>query len=178
MLISASLMVLGPFIGCSSSTGADLYMTAETNAFAYSASAYEPATSIVVTMTAFEVHSISGGQDSGWVSLSPPSGLVDLLQIEDIEHLLLSADITEGSYNQIRFTISTASVTTANGIFQAEIPSEKMDLSVKFEVATGDNTEIVLSIAPSASLKVSGSEQNPKYRLDPVLHINRMKNPN
>lgn len=178
MLISASLLVLGLFIGCSSSTGVDLYMTAETNAFAYSDSAYEPATSIVVTMTAFEVHQTSAGQDSGWVSLSPPSGSVDLLQIEDIERLLSSSDITEGSYNQIRFTINTASVTTANGTFQAEIPSEKVDISVKFDVASGDNTEIVLSIDPSASLKVSGSESNPTYKIDPVIHVKRVKNPN
>ncbi len=176
MLFSAFMFLLiCLLVSCTDSPGLDLYLTSETNATMFKADfETENVTGITVTMGGFEVHQTSAAQDSGWVVLTPPSDPVDIMQIENIERLLSNSEITEGDYNQIRFLVQQATVTTDSGTYTADVPSEKIKIATQFTVASGDNTEVVLSIDPEASLKKNGNT----YKLDPVIHVKRVKNPN
>ncbi|MBN2136059.1 MAG: DUF4382 domain-containing protein [Acidobacteria bacterium] len=174
-VIAAGILSL---TGCSDSMGLDLYLTSETTTTVVErgiAPTTETVTALNVTLTEWEVHQTSAGIDSGWVSLSAPSGAIDLMQIRNMEELLSSSEIEEGNYNQIRFYVNTCQVTTASGTYDAEVPSTKINIATQFVVASGDMTEVVLSIDPEASLNVTG---NNKYKMQPVIHVKRIKNPN
>jgi hypothetical protein len=176
LITIASLVLLW---GCNGSDiGLDLYMTSDSGATLSQAlsNGNEDVTRIVVTLTGLEVHQTSAGQDSGWVALTTPSGSFDLMAIESVENLISSTEITAGSYNQIRFYVNTAIVTAASGTYNAEVPSEKINVAVQFEVKSGDVTEVVLAWDPDASLNKTGNNP-PVYKLQPVIHVKRVKNP-
>lgn len=174
-LITASLMM---FWGCGDSDiGLDLYMTSDSGAtLSADLSATENVTKIEVTLNGLEVHQTSAAAESGWVTLTTPSGSFDLMAIESVENLISSTEITAGTYNQIRFYVNTARVTTASGTYNAEVPSTKINVAVQFEVKSGDVTEVVLSWDPDASLNSTGTNP-PTYKLQPVIHVKRVKNP-
>ena len=176
LITIASLALLW---GCGGSDiGLDLYMTSDSGATLSSrlSAGNEDVTKIDVTLTSLEVHQTSAGQDSGWVTLTTPSGSFDLMAIESVENLISSTEITAGSYNQIRFYVNTATVTTGTGTYNAEVPSGKINVSVPFEVVSSDVTEVVLTWDPDASLNKTGSNP-PVYKLQPVIHVKRVKNP-
>jgi len=165
-------------VSCATGPAFDLYFTSSAvNAVKFGNDKPEDVTSLVVTLQGLEVHKSSAGQDSGWVSLTPPSGSVDLMSIQGVEDLISSTEITEGSYNQIRFLVSTATVTTESGTYDATVPSTKIHVAVQFDVVSGESTEVVLEWDPDSSLNVTGSDP-PKYTLNPVIHVKRVKNPN
>jgi hypothetical protein len=176
LITIASLVLLW---GCGGSDiGLDLYMTSDSGATLSShlSAGNEDVTKIDVTLTGLEVHQTSAGENSGWVTLSTPSGSIDLMAIESVENLICTTEITAGSYNQIRFYVNTAMVTTNSGTYIAEVPSGKINVAVQFEVTTGDVTEVVLSWDPDASLNKTGNNP-PVYKLQPVIHVKRIHNP-
>lgn len=179
LVLLIAFSCLGLFWGCGNNDlGLDLYMTSDSSATAAPnlKAGTEDVTKIEVTLTGLEVHQTSAATDSGWVSLTTPSGSFDLMAIESVERLISSTEISEGSYNQIRFYTSTAKVTTASGTYDAEVPSTKINVAVQFTVTKGDVTEVVLSWDPEESLNKTGSNP-PVYKLQPVLHVKRVKNP-
>jgi hypothetical protein len=178
-LIAISAIVSFGLIGCGSdSLGLDLYMTSSTGAAAINSNNLEnlqfTMSSCNVTMTGFEVHSTTGGADSGWVSLTPPSGPIYLMQITNIENLLSNSGIAIGTYNQIRFTVSSATIVVAGTSYQADVPSSKIGITASFEIKDGDNTELVLNWNISQSVHQTG---NNRYVLNPVITVKRIKNP-
>jgi hypothetical protein len=175
-LIIAFLLMLW---GCGGSDiGLDLYMTSDSGATLSSnlKAGTEDVTKIEVILNGLEVHQTSAAAESGWIMLTTPSGSFDLMAIESVENLISSTEITAGTYNQIRFYVNTARVTTDSGTYNAEVPSTKINVAVQFEVKSGDVTEVVLSWDPDASLNKTGSNP-PVYKLQPVIHVKRVKNP-
>jgi hypothetical protein len=165
-------------VGCSEQPkGLELYITSETIALNSGIEKKpEAVTKLVVTLSGLEVHRIAAGEESGWMPLTPPSESIDLMSLNNIEKLISSTEITDGSYNLIRFLIDSAIVTTESGTYDATVPSSKIDVSVKFDIISGDMTIIVLAADPSASLVITGGP-NPKYLLKPVLKIKKVTNP-
>lgn len=180
--LAGMLLIISSFVflwGCGNSDiGLDLYMTSDSGATLSSnlTAGNENVTKIEVTLTGLEVHQTSAAAESGWVSLTVPSGSFDLMAIESVENLISSTEITAGSYNQIRFYVSTARVTTDSGTYTAEVPSSKISVAVQFEVQSGDVTEVVLTWDPDASLNQTG-QNPPTFKLQPVIHVKRVKNP-
>jgi hypothetical protein len=165
-------------VGCSEQPkGLELYLTSQTITVSSGIeNRPEAVTKLVVILSGLEVHRIAAGEDSGWISLTPPSGSIDLLSLDNIEKLISSTEIVDGSYNSIRFLIDSAIVTTESGTYDATVPSSKIDVSVKFDIISGDMTIIVLAADPSASLVITGGP-NPKYLLKPVLKVKKVTNP-
>jgi hypothetical protein len=164
--------------GCSEQPkGLELYITSETIALNSGIEKKpEAVTKLVVTLSGLEVHRVAAGEESGWIPLTPPSGSIDLISLNNIEKLISSTEITNGSYNLIRFLIDSAIVTTESGTYDATVPSSKIDVSVKFDIISGEMTIIVLAADPSASLVITGGP-NPKYLLKPVLKVKKVTNP-
>jgi hypothetical protein len=180
-----SLITLGFFFiinfflpGCSEQPkGLELYFTSETIALSSEIEKKpEAVTKLVVTLSGLEVHRIAAGEESGWIPLTSPPGSIDLMSLENIEKLISSTEIADGSYNSIRFLIDSAIVTTESGTYDATVPSSKIDVSVKFDIVTGQLTILVLAADPSASLVITGGP-NPKYLLKPVLKVKKVSNP-
>jgi hypothetical protein len=93
------------------------------------------------------------------------------MELGTIEAVIAAAEILAGNYNQIRFGVDTAQVTTASGDYEAEVPSGKLKINVPFVVHAEGTTEVIIAIDPGASLKISGKKDDPKYKLQPVIHV-------
>ena len=130
----------------------------------------EEVTGLVITIDQVQVHRTSDS-DAGWHTVSIEEGSFDLMELGTIEAVVAEAEITAGNYNQIRFGIDLALVTTASGEYEAEVPSGKLKINVPFVVHDDGTTEVTISIDPKASLKISGKKDNPKYKLHPVIHV-------
>jgi hypothetical protein len=112
-----------------------------------------------------------GGSESGWWAIDIEESTFDLMELGTIEEVIASSQIQAGKYNQLRFLINTARVTTESGEYEADVPSGKLKLNVPFTVFEDGSTEITISIDPEASLVVAGNPSNPKYLLKPVIHV-------
>lgn len=130
----------------------------------------EAVTALVITIDQVEVHRL-GDSDAGWSDIDIEESTFDLMELGTIEEVIASSQIPTGEYNQLRFRINTAQVTTESGDYEADIPSGKLKINVSFTVFEDGSTEVTISIDPKASLVVAGNPSNPKYLLKPVIHV-------
>ena len=127
---------------------------------------------LFVTIKALEVHKTSGS-DAGWHSLPIEEGLYDLMALDETTwgELISLSEITPGIYNKMRFEVTDAEVTTASGTYNADIPSGKIKINLAFTINEDMLVEITMTIDPKKTLKITGNEKNPKYKLNPVFKI-------
>ena len=112
--------------------------------------------SAVVYLTNIEVHKVSGNT-SGWIPVigAPPS--FDLLDVIGVEEVLGSANITAGSFTQIRMDVIEVLVeTTDNVSYTAEVPSGKLKIVRPFNVGPGLTTVLTLDFDGEKSLVLTG----------------------
>jgi hypothetical protein len=130
----------------------------------------EDVLALVITIDQVEVHKL-GGSDSGWYTIDIEESTFDLMESGVIEQVIASSAIPAGEYNQLRFQIDNARVTTDSGEYEAEVPSGKLKINVPFTVYEDGATEVTITIDPRASLVVAGPPSDPKYLLKPVIHV-------
>lgn len=129
---------------------------------------------LVVTIENLEVHRTSDG-DAGWISIPISDGTFDLMVLDSASwaEIISETEIAAGNYNKFRFAVPGAQVTTESGVYEAEVPSDKIKVNVPFIVYEDGTTELTIEVDPEASLKVTGNKNNPKYKLDPVLKVTK-----
>lgn len=130
---------------------------------------------LFITINGLEVHKTSGS-DAGWHSLPIADGTYDLMALDNTGWgaLISSSEITPGVYNQLRFMVTSAEVTTESGTYDVEIPSGKIKINLAFTISEDMVIEITMTIDPKNSLKVTGNEKNPKYKLNPNFKISNV----
>jgi hypothetical protein len=116
----------------------------------------------------------------GWIQLDlvdDPPYTIDLLQFQDCKttELVPPTELSSGKYTQVRIVVDSATMTFDKGESTEDVtvPSEslKTDKNFTFEVTEGSFVDIVIHFDLSMSLIVSGTEQDPIYKLKPVLHL-------
>ncbi|MBI4188496.1 MAG: DUF4382 domain-containing protein [Chloroflexi bacterium] len=130
-------------------------------------------TSAIVYLKNIEVHKVSGNTSenttasgnttasenntSGWIPVigAPPS--FDLMSIIGVEQILGSANITAGSFTQIRMEVEKVVVTAGGANFTAEVPSGELKIVGQFNVGGGRKTVLTLDFDGEKSLIVTGS---------------------
>jgi hypothetical protein len=130
----------------------------------------EDVLALVITIDQVEVHKLEGS-DSGWYTIDIEASTLDVMEPGVIEQVIASSEIPAGEYNQLRFQIDSAQVTTESGEYEAEVPSGKLKINVPFTIFEDGATEVTITIDPRASLVVAGPPSNPKYLLRPVIHV-------
>lgn len=108
----------------------------------------------------------SGGE---WITIigAPPS--FDLMKVLDVAAILGSANVTAGSFTQIRMDVDRVEVTTAAGDnFTAEVPSDKLKIVRPFNVSPGLKTVLTLDFDGSQSLIITG---NGTAKFKPVVKL-------
>ena len=116
--------------------------------------------SAVVYLENIEVHKISDNVSdnaSGWIPIigAPPS--FDLMDVIGVEAILGSANITAGSFTQIRMDVDRVEVVTVAGDnFTAEVPGDKLRIVGAFNVGGGKATVLTLDFDGEKSLIVTG----------------------
>ncbi|MFQ6121580.1 MAG: DUF4382 domain-containing protein [Dehalococcoidales bacterium] len=113
--------------------------------------------SAIVYLTNIEVHQVS--DNAGWIPIigAPPS--FDLMDVIGVEQVLGSANVTAGSFTQIRMDVDRVEVvTTAGDNITAEVPSGKLRIVRPFNVGAGTITVLTLDFDGEKSLILPGKD--------------------
>ena len=123
-------------------------------------------TSIKVTVDTVQAHS----EASGWTTVSSSSKTYDLLELKASgKHVLLAdAQLKEGTYNQVRLSISKVVVTDAQGEHEAKLPSSELKIIGNFVVKANTTSTVAFDFIADESLHLTG---NGKYVLAPVVKL-------
>lgn len=118
------------------------------------------------TFSEVQVHKASGGNDSGWISLTIINGTVDLASLTNVSELLASSSITTGNYTQIRIIVSSVSGTMVNGTtVNFTVPSGELVINHPFNITSGTEEKLTIDIDLGHSIVQNGS----KWTFKPLL---------
>ncbi|MFH0714678.1 MAG: DUF4382 domain-containing protein [Candidatus Diapherotrites archaeon] len=178
-IVFLSLAVLTALLlfGCTQSGGESATGRAVV-AIADAGSDLNDVSSVVITVTNAEVHSDA----NGWIQLidlspSPvadsrpfPPQTFDLVELKEsgLAQILADASLPEGSYQQIRLTISDVAVTDSNGTHSAKLPSGVLKFAGGFSVDANSVSTAVFDFQLDESLHLTGSGQ---YIFSPVIQL-------
>jgi hypothetical protein len=104
--------------------------------------------------------------DYGWIDVAGPN-TVDLIKVKGVEELLGETALPEGRYNQIRLTITSATVTIDGVAYNLKIPSNSIKFVHSFEIKRGVTTALLLDFDADKSVVKAGD----RYILKPVVKI-------
>jgi len=108
---------------------------------------------IYITFVGIEIHQagIGSTNDTGWHSIVGPPTMVDMLTILNNSRTLASTNLATGSYDQLRFTVSTAVVDFSTvGNVTYTVPSGSLKVSIVgggFQSSPGTQTRLLLTVS-------------------------------
>ena len=122
----------------------------------------------MIHLNNIEVHQVSGNE-SGWITVIGTPSSFDLLDVIGVAEVLGSANVTAGSFTQIRMdVVEVTGETTDNVSYTAEVPSEKLKIVRPFNVGAGMTTVLTLDFDGEKSLIRTGSN---KFLFKPVVKL-------
>lgn len=120
-----------------------------------------------VEISKIEVHR-AAGPDSEWITIVDQPVVFDLLKITEVQKFLGSQEVPEGTYTQVRFMVTQATVIVDGEEHTASIPSGKLKLIRPFQVAQGETTLVLLDFDGSRSLYITGGGD---FKLEPTVKL-------
>jgi Domain of unknown function (DUF4382) len=119
---------------------------------------------IYITFTEIDVHQarFGGTNSTGWYALLRSPTTVDMLSVLDAPRTLATTNLASGSYDQVRFPVSTAIVTfSSTGNVSYTIPSSALRVSITgagFQSSPGAriNLQLTISFSDSEILSMNG----------------------
>lgn len=131
--------------------------------------------SAVVYLSNVEVHRVSGNasetdnDSSGWMTLLGAPASFDLVNVIGVEQILGSANLTAGSFTQIRMNVTKVTGVTADNVsFTAEVPGDKLKIVGAFNVGGGNKTVLTMDFDGEKSLIRTGQG---KFLFKPVVKL-------
>ena len=126
-------------------------------------------TSILVTVSAVEVHKAAVEQEQQqvqegegeWLTLDiiAEANPFDLLKIKGVEEVLAVDEMAAGKYTQIRLTIDRVEVALGGGEpEEAKLPSGELKIVHPFDVVEGETTVLLLDFDAEKSVTVAGKD--------------------
>ncbi len=114
-------------------------------------------TAVYINYSAIQVHAANAGNQSGWYNVTK-SGTVDLTSLIANSKLLGTAKLPSGTYNIVRFNVTSALVTVGGKNYTASVPSGMVQsvLTGGVDVKSSQPASILVDITP----KVTGSVQS------------------
>ncbi len=128
-------------------------------------------TSVKLTIDSVQIHSAA----SGWMTLSSATQTFDLLQLKasDAQALLAQANLSNGTYEQVRLHVSKVVVTDSSGDHEAKLPSGDLKIAGGFTVSGNKTSVATFDFLADQSLHVTGNGQ---YIMAPVIHLQTREN--
>jgi hypothetical protein len=123
-------------------------------------------TAVNVTIDRVEAHI-----DGRWQNVPVVAKTHNLLDLNENDVLLASAELPAGRYNQVRLFITDATVTDGTGTHNVTIPSAAqtgIKLNVNYDIGPNEVTVLLLDFNVAKSLIKQGNGQ---YRLQPVIPV-------
>jgi len=142
--------------------------------------------SLMLTISKIEVHATgnetpqndSSGIESnetdtsGWITVIGPKS-IDLVKIKSVEELIGEANLSEGTYTQIRISVIGATVTKNNLTYPVKIPSNTIKFVHPFEIKANETTTLLIDFNADQSIAEAGN----KYILKPTVKISTESTP-
>jgi hypothetical protein len=114
-------------------------------------------THVTITYTSMQVHVANGGNNSGWHNITS-SGQIDLMSVVNQKQVLGSANLPAGTYNIIRFNMTSATVTvhsiSGDKIFSVQIANGRMQVTITgggVHVKSGATSYVLVDITPKVN---------------------------
>ncbi len=172
MIILAAVALLGPaFAGCVTGDGGD-----GSASFYVKDAPSDEFEHVNVTFSQVQVHFAGNGSDGNesdegeWITVVDEERTVDLLnfQEENSRAFLGEANLTAGTYTQIRVTVDDAYGISADDGSREDIVVSRGTVKVvrSVEIAEGEETRVILDIDLDRSLREQGNGQ---WRMTPVI---------
>ena len=122
-------------------------------------------TSLTIIVGSVEVHRTGAFDLAGeWMPVTNVPKTIDLLQIKNVNQLLGSVSLPEGTITSVRLNVTSATAVTDSGSIHVAVPSGKLEASLtpNGEVKSGMTTSLV--VEPHVVCESSGM-----FRLTPEL---------
>ena len=109
---------------------------------------------VYINYSSIQVHVANAGNQSGWYNVTS-SGTANLTSLIANAKLLGKATLPSGTYNIVRFNVTSALVTVGGVNYTAMVPSGKVQavLSGGVNVQSGQTSTLLINISP----KVTGN---------------------
>ncbi len=129
---------------------------------------------VMIDILRVEVNRSTSG-DSGWFILSDTPMRIDLLSlVNGVDTLLGEADLTPGSYRQMRLILGSQNTVTVNGVVHnLTTPSAQqsgLKLNINTQLEGGVTYDILLDFDAAKSIVLTGGP-NAKYILKPTIRV-------
>ena len=127
--------------------------------------------SVNVTIDKVEINS----ENKGWIVLSTEELTYDLLKLkaENANELLATANLSAGSYNQVRLRISKVVVVEDRAIKEAKLPSNVLKINAKLDIVENETSVVVFDFIADESLHTTGDG---KIIMAPVINVETKTN--
>ena len=126
---------------------------------------------VFITLTNIEVHRVSDNV-SGWETIIIDEVTFDLMDVIGVTAVLGSANVTAGSFTQIRLDVAEVDVVFVTDNITdnvtARVPSEKLEIVRPFNVGSGLTTVLTLDFDGEKSLIMTGQG---KFLFKPVVKL-------
>ncbi len=96
------------------------------------------------------VHRADAGNETGWYTVVE-NGWIDLASVVNVSKTIGQGSLPPGKYNLIRFQVMEATVTIGGANYTAEVPPDKLTISITqggVQVDTGQTAYLVADINP------------------------------
>ncbi|MGI0079318.1 MAG: DUF4382 domain-containing protein [Nitrososphaerales archaeon] len=126
-------------------------------------------TALYINYNNVQVHVSDAGNQSGWTALSG-SGQLNLMSLVDVSQTIATANINSGTFNAIRFNITSATVTyngqnyTADLVYQEHVLT--IPISGGIKVSEAETSTALIDLTPTVLLL--GTPQNPVFAMIPA----------
>ncbi len=126
----------------------------------------EGVTKVYVNYSDLAVHAVGGN----WTTVQS-SGTVELMGTVNVAQTLSSAQLSNGTYNLVRFNISSAQVTYNGKNYTAFVQGAQLTLPIvnAIQVTNGRVSAAVIDITPTV-INI-GSTSTPEFVIKPVAHV-------
>ena len=126
-------------------------------------------TALYINYSDVQVHISNAGNESGWTTLSG-SGQLNLMSLVNVSQTIATANIKSGTFNAIRFNITSASVTYNGQNYTADLVYKENILTVPImggiQVGAASTSAALIDLTPTVFLL--GTPQNPSFALMPA----------
>ena len=125
------------------------------------------ADSVLVEVDEIEIHRVAG-PESEWLTIISEPVTFDLLVIDEVQKFLGSQEVPDGTYTQLRFIITKATVIVDDEEHDVSVPSGKLRLVRPFQIEEGEMTLVLLDFDGGESLHITGGGN---YMLKPKVNL-------
>src|SRR5487761_2705 len=125
-------------------------------------------TALYINYNNVQVHISNAGNNSGWTTLSG-SGQLNLMSMIDVSQTIATSNINSGTFNAIRFNITSAAVTYNGQNYSADLVYQEHVLTIPvaggIQVSAATTSAALIDLTPTVLLL--GTPQSPVFAMIP-----------